>query len=308
MTAAEQTALDQMQATCATTPTLPALTTAAAVSPGQEGDAANSVTITVTNQDEDGTVTLSSTQPQVETPLTATLTDPDENVSALSWSWESSLDENTWTAISGAASESYTPVAADIGSHLRATASYNDGQGDGKSAQAVSDKPVQAKPVINFSPVFDTETTTRMVAENSGAGTSVALPVTATDAGDTLAYSLSGVGSSFFDIVGSSGQIRVADGVSLDYEDPGNQGDNNQYLVTVAATDTSNATDTIDVTISVTDVDEAPAVLGSGRVSYPENGTDSVGFLPPPSRSRPPFPGACLGTMETTSPSASAES
>ena len=37
--------------------------------------------------------------------------------------------------ISGA---SYTPVSADIGMYLRATASYSDGEGSGKSAEVVS--------------------------------------------------------------------------------------------------------------------------------------------------------------------------
>ena len=85
------------------------------------------VAVTVTNEDEPGTVALSSSDPDVDVPLTAALTDPDGGVARLVWSWARSTDQTAWTAIRGAALASYTPVAADKGSYLRATASYTDG-------------------------------------------------------------------------------------------------------------------------------------------------------------------------------------
>ena len=104
------------------------------------------VTITVTNVEEAGTVALSLVHPQVDTSLTATLTDPDGNVSNTTWRWEKSADGLTlWTAISGATSDTYTPVAADVGNYLRATASFSDGEGSGKSAQ-VQCRPTQCRP------------------------------------------------------------------------------------------------------------------------------------------------------------------
>ena len=96
------------------------------------------VTINVTNVDEAGSVALAPAQPVVGTALTATLADPDGSISA-TWVWAGSTDGLTgWTDISGATSGSYTPVAADVDSYLRATATYTDGEGTGKSAQAVS--------------------------------------------------------------------------------------------------------------------------------------------------------------------------
>ena len=47
-------------------------------------------------------------------------------------------------AVSGATSASYQTVDADANYYLRATASYDDGAGAGKSASAVSANPVRA--------------------------------------------------------------------------------------------------------------------------------------------------------------------
>ena len=98
--------------------------------------------------DRAGTLALTSTQPQVGAALTATLTDPDGSISNITWQWASSSDGSTnWADISGAASAMYTPAARDVGNYLRAAASYTDGHGEGKSAQAVSTSPVEERTV-----------------------------------------------------------------------------------------------------------------------------------------------------------------
>jgi hypothetical protein len=56
----------------------------------------------------------------------------------VTWLWERSTEQDTWSVISGAESASYTPVDADVGHYLRATASYTDVHGPGKSAAAVT--------------------------------------------------------------------------------------------------------------------------------------------------------------------------
>ena len=96
------------------------------------------VTIAVINVDEAGTVSLSSMEPQVGTVLTATVTDPDGSVSDVTWSWAKSSDQSAWTDISGGTSATYTPVRDDGENYLRATATYIDGEGSGKTAVAVS--------------------------------------------------------------------------------------------------------------------------------------------------------------------------
>ena len=60
-----------------------------------------------------------------------------------------------------------------------------------------------------------------------------------------------------------------------DYEDPTDSGRNNEYKVTVQADD-GNSYGTRDVVVTVTDVDEAPAVSGDTAVGFAENGDGRV--------------------------------
>ena len=102
------------------------------------------MTITLTNVEEAGTVTLSNNQPSASIEITAALTDPDEGVTGTSWQWEKSGDGTTdWVDI-GTDSPSYTPADGDVGHYLRATASYTDGHGPNKNAQATTAQAVQA--------------------------------------------------------------------------------------------------------------------------------------------------------------------
>ena len=217
--------------------------------PDTERDTVIRVELAVTNEDEAGTVSLSASDPDVDVAITAALTDPDGGLDRVVWSWARSTDQTAWTAISGAASASYTPVAADKGSYLRATASYTDGHGPRKSAQAATDAPVPS----NAAPAFPDAQSGELelsVAENTNAGEAVGAPVAATDAEkDALTYALGGGDAALFTIDPDTGQIRVGPGTALDYE-----GDRNVYTVDVTATDSSGASTTIAVTITVTNV------------------------------------------------------
>ena len=107
----------------------------------------------------------------------------------------------------------------------------------------------------NTAPVFSTATATREVEENSAVGTSVGAVVTATDAdNDTLTYSLEGTDATSFEIDSGTGQIKTVTGVTYDHE-----ATQNTYAVTVKADDGNGGTDTIAVTIDVTDADEKSA-------------------------------------------------
>ena len=91
----------------------------------------------------------------------------------------------------------------------------------------------------NNAPEFpSTETGMRSVPENTAAGENIGDPVMATDAdaGDTLEYTLGGADMASFDIDPDTGQIMVgAD--SLDFEMPADADGNNDYEVTVTASD-----------------------------------------------------------------------
>ncbi len=133
-----------------------------------------------------------------------------------------------------------------------------------------------AAPPPNSLPEFDDDAITSLsIAENSPADTAVGAPITATDSDsqDVLTYSLSGADSALFFVGASSGQISIGAGTSLDFESPSDSGGNNVYNLTVQVTDGKNAEgiadtsvdDTIDVTITVTDVNELPE-FGSSDV------------------------------------------
>ena len=136
---------------------------------------------------------------------------------------------------------------ADLGYYLRVTASYEDGHSPDKSRQAISEGRVMefTGPVFpDADGVFE-----RSVAENTGEGEAVGAPVAATSPdGGALTYALGGADAALFVIDAGTGQIRV--GTALDYE-----ADENVYEVIVTATDSSGASATVAVTITVTNVE-----------------------------------------------------
>ena len=90
-----------------------------------------------------GSVSLSPDQPRVRAPVTASLTDLDGGVGNESWQWSRANSKTgTFSDIAGAASATYTPVWDDLGKFLKATVSYEDAEGPGKSASAVAGKAV----------------------------------------------------------------------------------------------------------------------------------------------------------------------
>ena len=223
------------------------------------GTATKAVTINLNNVDEDGTVTLSTNAPSARAAITATLTDPDKGITGTSWQWTKSSDGNTGWTVVGTNSSSYTPLDADLNNYLRAIASYTDGHGQNKTAQAQTTQQVGAG--TNRAPEFGDLTATREVAENTAANDNVGAVVAATDAdSDSLTYSLIGADATSFTIDGN-GQIKVGSSTTLNFESA-----KKSYTVIVQVHDGKNANggadttidDTIVVTIDVTDVNEAP--------------------------------------------------
>ena len=126
-----------------------------------------------------------------------------------------------------------------------------------------------AAPVENSPPEFDDGATiTLSVAENVLPGSAVGAPITASDSDqqDTLGYSLSGADSALFSVGATNGQITVGAGTALDHEFPADSDGDNAYGLTVHVTDgrdengsvDSTVDDLIDLTITVTDVNEPP--------------------------------------------------
>ena len=113
-------------------------------------------TPSVKAEDQPGTVSLFPARPRVGTVLSAALTDPDglegggsgpaASLGVVSWSWARSSDGTVWTGVEAYDDgDSYVPTEEDEGMLLKAEASYTDGLGSGKSAQAVSSARVGAR-------------------------------------------------------------------------------------------------------------------------------------------------------------------
>ena len=143
----------------------------------------------------------------------------------------------------------------------------------------------------NAPPVFGTATS-RDFREDVEAGHPIGAPVTATDddlsdpnKNEKLTYSLEGTDPDSFTIDSETGQIRTISGVTYDYESK------NSYSVRVKATDSRHASATIFVTISVTDVAEAPDAPDAPTVTtgpHPYQTTRlSVTWNPPDNPGRP---------------------
>ena len=111
-------------------------------------------------------------------------------------------------------------------------------------------------------------------AEN---GTNNVAEYTASDPENTtIRWDLAGDDESLFDIV--EGVLAFV--ASPDFEAPGDQGTNNKYQVAIEAYDDTATPATLAVTVSVTDVNEAPAFLAattSRSVSESASTGDNIG-------------------------------
>ena len=242
---------------------------------------------TTTNTAATGQPMISGTA-QVGQMLTATtsgITDVDGNTKAedgdtgyaYTYQWVL-VDGGAETDISGETSSTYTPSSSDVGKKVKVKVTFTDNGGTAETVTsdaypsgvgtivAVGD-PVNADPVFN-----DGTSTTRSVAENTAAGTDIGAAVSATDAdNDSLEYTLEGADLASFDIVLGTGQLQTKMGVDYNHEAA-----KNSYSVTVKADDGNGGTDTIAVTVNVTDVDEKAARPAKPTVTATPGTTDSL--------------------------------
>ena len=65
------------------------------------------------------------------------------------WAWESSTDQSNWTPVTGADTNSITLGTEDIGNYYKATATYDDEKGSGKTATGVTINAVVTAPLTN---------------------------------------------------------------------------------------------------------------------------------------------------------------
>ena len=233
------------------------------VSDGNGGSDSITVTINVTDVDEatnsapvftDGDSTTRSTAENtssgvdIGSVVSATDADNDTLTYSLGGADASSFSiDSTTGQVRTSASLDY-----ETQSSYTITMTVSDGNG-GSDSITVTINVTDVDEATNSAPVFtDGDSTTRSVAENTSSGVDIGSVVSATDADDdTLSYSLGGTDAASFSIDSSSGQLRTS--AALDYETK------TSYTVTITVSDGNDGTDSITVTINVTDIDEKPA-------------------------------------------------
>ena len=264
---------------------------------GHGGRGEFDVCIAVMNINEEGKITLRDkdgnelVQPYAHGPITADLTDPDGGVTGVTWEWKKSKNDPPTdgdpSAINPAAtSDTYTPTNDDTGYFLSVMATYmdakNDAGGEGNDVTARTVEVTAAHAVLEVrdeqrSPEFPEETAMRMVAENAPSTTFVgdhlALAMDPDDPQrENLTYTLEdsdndSEDTAFFELfkVTDNGDERNTTQIMVSLHDMAHdldheaEGRNGIYEVVLKVTDGSRLVDTITVTITVTDRNEAPS-------------------------------------------------
>ncbi len=108
------------------------------------------------------------------------------------------------------------------------------------------------------------------VDENAAADTVVGTVAASDPDADGLTYSLTDDAGGRFAIDPASGEIKVADGTLLDYEDA------TQHSITVEVTDPDGLSDTATYAIDVQDVNESPSITGLSGDQVDENAADDT--------------------------------
>ena len=152
------------------------------------------VAVTVTNENEPGKVTFDQPQPQATRDLKASVSDEDGNEGP-SWQWSrGSAMDGPWTDIDGATTAARNPTAADIGSYLRATVTYEDSFGS-QTVSGVTANAVEARTLANAGPKFPDKVDPISVNENvTGA---IGDPIIATDANNDVSALLDSGGRGY---------------------------------------------------------------------------------------------------------------
>ena len=239
-------------------------TVTVSVSDGEGGSDSISVTINVTNVNEapifsDGASTTRAIAENVSaninigTAVTATDVDKDSLTYTLSGTDATSFDiDSTIGQL-----KTKTPLDYETKTAYSVTITVSDGRLTDTITVTISVTNLDETP-SNNAPVFgDGDTTTRTIAENTASGTNIGTPIAATDTdSNTLAYVLGGDDASSFSIDLNTGQLKTS--ATLDHETK------SSYTVTVEVSDGS-LKDTVDVTISVTDVNDAPVFTAGSR-------------------------------------------
>ena len=263
------------------------------------------VTVTVTDQDEgpeiSGQQGLSFTENQATDRVLATYTATDpEDPSALITRWSLTgadagdfrIDENGQLTFRNVP-DYEKPADSGRDNVYNLTVRASDGRYYGYLAVTVTVQDVNEAPAITT-----TSKTAFTYREN---GTATIYTFKATDPeGSAITWSLSGADDDDF-AISETGVLSFAS--SPDYEIPADSGGDNVYEVTVVARDDFFNSGTLDITVTVTDVNEGPEIAGQQSLSFTENqATDRV--LASYTATDPEEPSASITRWSLTGPDA----
>ena len=238
--------------------------------------ATQTIAVTVTNADEgqSGTVTIDDTTPVVGDDLTASTAnaaDPDglPDPFAPTWKWYRTPDGGSETEISGAASATYTVVAADLDATLTAKASWTDTGGFANTLASAATSAVAAAstlPTLSVGNASATEGADISFPLTLSAAASANVTVTCTasfETGDTAAAAdlSTTTSTATIQIGATSGSCSI-----LSVQDTTDE-DDETFTVTLSNVST-NAQLAADPTATGTIDDDDPPVLSFKQASY----------------------------------------
>ena len=120
--------------------------------------------------------------------------------------------------------------------------------------------------IVGAPPAFpDSESGARSIPENTDAGVDIGDAIAAESAVGALTYGIAGDDAADFDIVVATGQLKTKS--ALDYETKAS------YILSITATDEFGRSASLDLTVEITDVGEAPVFPDTEGVvrAVPEN-------------------------------------
>ena len=241
------------------------------VSDSNANTASQELTISVTGVNEAPIITSATSanipENNTTTIYTASATDPENNNLTYSLSGTDASYFNIGSS-SGALSftnnpDYETPTDADTNNVYQVTLQVSDDNGNTASqGLAISVTDVNEAPTI-------TSTTSSSVPENTSTTTTIYTASATDPENDNLTYSLSGTDANYFNIGSSSGALSFTS--NPDYEAPTDADSNNVYQVTLEVSDGNGNSASQALTISVTGVNESPAINSAASASVPEN-------------------------------------
>ena len=232
--------------------------------------------------EETGTVSINRVQTAVGTQVRATLTDPDGRITSstnddltadATWQWYRCEGAGNGSGACGtaiASGNSYTPVSADVDKYLVVKATYADAKDNANSAEVNMGTAVLDSDNTSTRPSFTSTTHPKIIAESAEAtgtvlsDTELSNLVSGTETG--LTFILSGTDASSFII--DAGALKLAPGMKWDHETKSN------FSLTINASNPYGQTssNSLSLTVRVTDVNEAPVITNPQTLVYVSEG------------------------------------